>query len=137
MKVSLYRLIFCQLLNRPKLMFFGLVFSAILSLNSCEYNVEEELYPPDECPSDNMSYSNDIEPILLDRCYICHDMATNTAGITIEGYDNLKVWIDNGRFLGAIKRQPGFSPMPKDQEALNDCQIGRIESWINDGAPNN
>lgn len=109
----------------------------VATLSRCYYDVEEEIYPKTECDTDNISYSIDVVPILQNNCYECHSEAVNQAGITLEGYDNLKTYVDNGRFLGAIKHDPGFSPMPQGRPQLPDCQIAKIEQWILDGAPNN
>lgn len=105
--------------------------------SGCAYNVEEELYPSDECKTVNVAYRADVLPILENNCYRCHDAANNQGGITIEGYDNLKAFVDSGALLGAIRRDPGFSPMPQDGPKLPDCEIGKIVAWVNDGAPNN
>jgi len=108
-----------------------------LIFTSCYYDNEEELYPEDTCKTDDMSYSNDIVPILEDNCYSCHDQANNQGGVTLEGYSNLKAYVDNGKLLGAIKHEPGFSEMPQDEPQLEQCQIDKIEAWIDQGALDN
>lgn len=109
----------------------------LLMLGSCYYDVEEEIYPKTDCNTDNITYSMDIVAILQSNCYACHSQAANQGGITLEGYDNLKTYVDNGRFLGAIQHEAGYSPMPQGAPQLPDCQIAQIEQWILDGAPNN
>ncbi|MCO6476015.1 MAG: hypothetical protein J5I94_05300 [Phaeodactylibacter sp.] len=104
---------------------------------SCYYDVEEELYPEIDCDTQNVTYSGTVQPILSENCLVCHSAAVNTAGITLEGYNNLKVYVDNGRFLGAIQHRPGFSPMPQGAAQLPECDILKIEEWITSGAPNN
>ncbi|MCB9265568.1 MAG: hypothetical protein H6558_11120 [Lewinellaceae bacterium] len=116
--------------------FFSITFFA-LGITGCYYDVEEELYPAVECDTQGVSYSGTVQPLLSGNCYVCHSAAVNTAGITLEGYNNLKVYVDNGRFLGAIQHQPGFSPMPQGAAQLPECDILKIEQWITDGAPNN
>lgn len=108
-----------------------------MGISSCYYDVEEELYPGMDCDTMNMSYEMDIVPILSENCYECHSQAVNTANITLEGYQNLQEYVNDGRLLGAIKHQPGFSPMPKNAPQLVECEIQKIESWIESGAPNN
>ena len=109
----------------------------LFGLNACYYDVEEELYPDMSCDTANISYEMDIEPILSDECYLCHSQAINTANITLEGYQNLIEYVNNGRLLGAIKHLPGYSPMPKNAPQLVECNIEKIETWINAGAPDN
>ena len=104
---------------------------------SCFYDNEEELYPENTCITEAMSYSGNVLPILEDNCYSCHDQASNQGGVTLEGYINLKVYVDNGKLLGVIKHEPGFPEMPQNSPQLGGCQIAKIEAWINQGALEN
>ena len=102
-----------------------------------DYDVEEELYPTTECETNGITYSGIILPIIENNCYSCHDAANNFGGITLEGYTQLKSYVDNGSLLGVIRHDSGFSPMPKNLAKLLDCEIAKIETWINNGAPDN
>jgi hypothetical protein len=106
-------------------------------LSSCYYDVEEELYGTTECNLSDITYSTTVLPIIEDNCYRCHDAANNFGGITLEGYERLKTMVDNGNLLGVIRHEAGFSSMPKNEPALLDCEIEKIEAWVNAGAPNN
>lgn len=106
-------------------------------LGSCTYNVEEELFPVNNCNTIDITYSLDVEPIIQSNCYVCHDSASRLGGITLEGYDNLKAFVDNGRLIGVINHQSGFSPMPKGAAKLPDCDIAAIEQWVAEGAKDN
>jgi len=108
-----------------------------LSLSACYYDVEEEIYPTLECKTDSVTYSGEVLTILQNKCYKCHDAANNNGNITLEGYANLKKYVDNGQLLGAIKRLPGFSPMPKNEPQLVACDIAKIEEWMKQGAADN
>ncbi len=120
-----------------KITVLGVSLILLLTLGSCYYDVEEEIYPKTDCNTTNITYSMDIVAVLQSNCYVCHSQAANQGGITLEGYNNLKSYVDNGRFLGAIKHDAGYSPMPQGAPQLPDCQIAQIEQWISDGAPNN
>lgn len=85
----------------------------------------------------DMSYQDDILPIISDNCYQCHDAASNFGNVTLEGHAELSSYVTGGRLLGVINHDSGFSPMPKNSSKLLDCQIEKIASWITDGAPNN
>ena len=110
------------------------VFLAMMSVMSCEYNNEEELYP---CVPATVTYTETIVPILETNCYECHDAAAIPSGIVLEGYSNLKLMIDAERLIGAIRHLENFSAMPKDRGFLPECDILRIEKWVNEGYPNN
>lgn len=114
---------------------FLFIFAILIS--GCAYDVEEELYPTIECQTDDVTYSAEVLNIISSNCFGCHDAAANFGNITLETYDDLKKYVDNGLLLGSIKHESGFSPMPKNAPALLDCEIEKIEAWINDGAPNN
>jgi hypothetical protein len=114
----------------------GLMISVVI-FSSCYYDVEEELYPFSSCNTQNMSFQNNIVPILQRNCYVCHSVAVNTANITLEGHANLIKYVNSGQLLGAIKRESGFVPMPQNASKLIACDIAKIEQWIFEGAPNN
>lgn len=113
------------------------ILAAATIFGSCYYDVEEEIYPSLDCSLTNVTYSGVVEPILKSKCYKCHDAASNNGNITLEGYTNLKKYVDSGQLLGAIKHSPGFSPMPKNEAMLVDCDIQKIETWVNEGAIQN
>ncbi len=110
-------------------------------LTSCYYDKEEELYGVTPCQTQNISYSTNVLPVLQAQCYSCHGAstaATNGAGINLEGYTALSAYLQANQktFLGAIKQEVGYAPMPKGGR-LDNCTISQIESWINAGYPNN
>lgn len=104
----------------------------------CYYDVAEELYPvAGDCDTSNVTYAGTIVPILESNCYICHGAGISLGSVTLEGYDNLVTYVNNGQFSGAINHEPGFVPMPQNAEQLSDCNLAMIDKWISDGAPNN
>jgi hypothetical protein len=117
----------------------GFVF---ICMESCYYDVEEELYPGTACDTTNVSYSNTVFSILETQCLNCHNNANSSvlgAGIDLEGYTQLKTYVDNGKFLSSITHDGNASFMPKsaNNTKLPDCDIAKITAWINAGAPNN
>lgn len=115
----------------------GFLFGTVVFFASCYYDNEETLYPPTECITVDMSYQDDIEPIISRNCYQCHSASANLGDVTLDSYTDLKVYVDNGKLMGAINHDPGFAPMPEDAPQLSECSIDKIESWIADGAPDN
>lgn len=122
------------MMERPtiKVLLMSLVF-----ISACYYDVEEELYPDTGCDTMNLSYQEDIVPILDRNCYVCHSADVNTGNITLEGHSELLMHVNSGRLLGAIRHEQGFMPMPQGASKLIACDISKIEQWIADGAPNN
>ena len=109
-----------------------------LLLGGCYYDNEEELYPGiGDCDTSNVSYANDVQPVLENSCYHCHDARNHEANINLEGYDQVLIYVNNGRLLGSIRWDSGYSPMPQDAGKLSRCRIAQIEAWIDGGAPDN
>ena len=116
----------------------GFVIVIVYSLSSCVYDNQEDLFPKEEeCITIEMSYSIDILPILETHCLGCHSNESNTGGVDMEGYEAVKIYVDNEAFAKSINHSSGTSPMPKNAEKLDDCTIQKIEAWIAQGALDN
>lgn len=109
-----------------------------LSFYSCHSNSEESLYPNTTCTTTDLSLAKDVLPILTNyQCNSCHSAASNSGSVNIEGYTNLKIWVDNGLLLGSIKHDGTASQMPKAAAKMNQCDIDKVEAWIIQGAQDN
>jgi len=131
---------------------FGLI---VVFFIQCEKDNEEELVenhnnqngndttgnPPDtsDCDSINVSFAQDVQPIFNGNCAFagCHSSGSQAAGYNLADYDGIKSASESGRLIGSIAHYPGFSPMPKARDMLEDCEIGKIRNWINEGTLNN
>lgn len=109
-----------------------------ISLGSCTYQNEEELFGKSNCdPVSQVSLQQDVFPILNTNCYSCHSAGVATAGINLENYNSLLGIADSGKLVGTLKHQSGYASMPPGGNKLNDCDILVIETWITEGAKNN
>ena len=117
---------------------FLAVVAGLSALAGCYYDNEEELYQyyyqQNICDTVDVSFKNDIFPIVQGNCAVsgCH-VSSGGNGILLENYAQVKAKVDNGSFHNrvVVKRD-----MPPNQP-LTDCQISQIDSWINQGAPDN
>jgi mono/diheme cytochrome c family protein len=125
-------------MNKRYLYIIG-VFAILSGLQGCYYDIEEELYPSNggNCDTAAVTYSGTIQTILNESCNSCHSAASAQGNVVLEGYNLLKVYVDDGSFLGAVSHGSGYSPMPKGGNKLSDCKISQIQTWIAAGAPNN
>jgi len=115
---------------------FSFLVLIVITISSCTYNSEEDLYP--EVPiEDDISYLTDVLPIIETNCYGCHDAVAMNGGINLEGYDNLVIRVEEGSLLGSIKHEADWLAMPLSASKLSDSQISKIEKWVEDGYPNN
>ena len=105
---------------------------------SCSNDSEENLFPELElCDTVDMSYANDILPVIINNCYACHSSESNSSGILLEGHENFSEIARTGSLLGAIKHESDYTPMPLSSSKLDTCSINKIEAWINQGSKNN
>jgi hypothetical protein len=104
---------------------------------SCSKKNEEELGGNTTCNSTNMTFAANIKPILQNACFSCHGNGLSQNGINFDTYAGVKAVADNGKLVGAITHASGFSPMPQSAPKLSDCNINKIEDWVNHGALNN
>lgn len=110
---------------------------AIFCFTSCSFDNEEDLFADEICLTDEVTFSGTIAPLIENNCIACHNSALPSGNINLENYSQLKPLLENGRFLGSISHSPGFSPMPKGGPKLSDCDIAKVERWIEDGFPEN
>lgn len=104
---------------------------------ACTNDNEEDLFPDSDCDTQNVTYSQTVAPIIQANCLVCHAQNIQTAGINMEGYNNVKIYAQNGFLYGAISHAPGFTPMPYGLAKLAACDIQKIKAWIDAGALNN
>jgi len=119
-----------------KRLFFYLSF---LVLTGCYYDNEELLYPGSaNCTVPATStYSADVSPILNNRCVSCHSGVSPSGGITLNSYQEVTKYVNNGSLMGSINHSSGYSAMPKNTGKLSSCDIQKIQVWIDAGALNN
>jgi hypothetical protein len=111
---------------------------AAMVLSGCYYDNKEDLYPAViACDSSAVTYSGKVLSLVQEKCYTCHGNGNTLGNVNLDGYSNLKVYADNGKLVGAIEHQNGFSPMPQGGGKLGDCDIAVIKRWISDGTQNN
>ncbi len=112
-----------------KIVFFALVI--LLTAVSCKQNKEE-------CtPKKQVSYEQDIAPIIKTECFECHapdKYKQKASRVRIFNYKFLKEYAENGVLLGALTHQKGYIPMPyKKGTKIASCSIEMIAQWINTG----
>lgn len=89
------------------------------------------------CDTNNFAFTAGIQPILNQHCRGCHSSAAPSAGIALDNYAGVRAVALDGRLLGAIRRETGFTAMPQGAAKLSDCKIRQVEKWVAGGAVNN
>lgn len=90
-----------------------------------------------DCTGTSPTYTANVAPITETKCAIsgCHNAATASHGLIIEGYDALKNNFNDHNLLCAINHTSGCEPMPKDQPKLSDAEIKTITCWAKNNFP--
>lgn len=89
------------------------------------------------CDSTKFKYAANISIIMNTYCVGCHSGGAPSGGIILNTFSGVNQVAISGRLVGSVSHAPGYSPMPKNVNKLNDCQITQIRKWVNAGALNN
>lgn len=89
------------------------------------------------CDIIDVSWSQEVKPILDNQCVGCHNSTRSGGGIMLSTIEQVRAAQANNRFFGSISHQIGFSPMPQGQSRLDRCTLDKIKSWIDDGMRDN
>jgi hypothetical protein len=88
-----------------------------------------------ETCNEAITYNLNVKAIINDNCgNKCHSAEKKAAGIDLSSFEMVKKEAENGRFLGAIKHQGYYPPMPMKSPKLSDSTISIIECWIKNGS---
>lgn len=87
------------------------------------------------CSTNNVTYSNFVNPLMANRCVGCHAGSNPVGKIKLTTYDEVKVSAQNGTLYGSIAHVQGFKPMPDGGNALSACFVDKIKAWIDSGMP--
>jgi len=113
----------------------------LLTISSCTFNNEQDFFRVPPCDSSrvdrdtiNVNY-NDLTYIFSDVCATCH-YPNNPfqPNIVMNTYESVVLSVKTGRVIPAIQFT-GRYQMPKDLPKLENCELQRIEVWIEKGMP--
>ena len=120
--------------TKQKLLITGLVMCMTI-LGSCYYDIEPN---PGTCDTSNVTYSGTIAGIIQSNGCLsadCHGGNNPLSGIRLSDYNSVKAM--ETRLFGAVNHSTGFVAMPQNAGKISQCEIDKIQAWINAGAPNN
>jgi len=99
------------------------IFLLMISLTACISNIEEQ-----QEELTNISFINDVKPIMDARCLSCHGVGGNSP--------ELKNHAEISNNAAIVKDQVASGIMPKGS-ILTTAQIKAIVDWIDEGALDN
>jgi hypothetical protein len=99
---------------------------------ACASDNEEDLFGEANCGEEEVSLSDDIQPIINANCAIpgCH------SGNQSPNLSSAQGIIGNAARIRAVT-QGGIMPPANSGRSLSDEQIQAIACWVDNGAPNN
>jgi hypothetical protein len=105
--------------------------------NKVDLLAEQPKEQSDSCQTVDMSYQSDIKSILTQNCASsgCHLGPNGVGGLDLSTFTSAQRIAADGEMMGRIKNTNG--PLMPPGGKLSDCDIEKIQSWINDGAQNN
>ncbi len=109
-------------------------------MSSCYYDKEDLLYGSGgNCDSTAATYSATVAPMMNSFCATggCHNASSASAGLVLDNYNGVKAIASNGKLMSTVNWTAGFSPMPKGGSKLSNCNIQKLQKWVDAGAPNN
>lgn len=89
------------------------------------------------CDTSNISFAQNIKPIIRTKCTGCHSTSTPLGGVILETHAQIKASGTNGSLMGTILNKPNYNLMPPSGGKLPDCEIVKIRKWIDNGMLNN
>jgi hypothetical protein len=108
----------------------------ILSL-SCVSNNEYDLYGIPDCDTTNVTWDSKISAIMEANCVVCHGEDVSYNGVRHDSYESEMIVVNDGRLRGVVNHLDGYVKMPKDRGKLPACELELINTWLDNGAPEN
>jgi len=89
--------------------------------NSCEESAA--------VASTELTYENNVAPILQKYCYGCHSGPQGAGGINLTDSFTVVALIKSDLLIKAITHAEGARPMPSRDEKLSEADIATIKAW--------
>jgi ribosomal protein S16 len=89
------------------------------------------------CDTSNVTFQDDIFPIVSLYCTSCHSGANPDGGVLLTNYSTISSEAVNGSMLDAINWIGTVEPMPYQSDQLPECYINLIQIWVDNGAQDN
>jgi uncharacterized membrane protein len=86
-----------------------------------------------ECDS-TFAFAADILPIIENNCTGCHSGNDPEAGLMLVTHSDIQTAVISNGLMARVNNSD--NPMPPSNE-LSDCIKSQLQSWIDDGMPNN
>lgn len=125
-------------MNRKFLFLTSAIVGMLFWLGGCSKESADRLSGgTTTCDTTNVSYSQQVLPILQDNCYTCHQGTGAQSGIDLSNFSILQAHVKNGDLKSAVTHTGSVTPMPYGLPMLPSCEVNTIVAWVDQGALNN
>ncbi len=115
-----------------------LIFVIVTAVSiSCVNNNEYDLYGIPDCDTSNVTWDSKISAIMEANCVVCHGEDLSYNGVRHDSYESEMIVVNDGRLKGVVNHLNGYVKMPKDRGKLPECELELINTWLDNGAPEN
>lgn len=88
------------------------------------------------CDTEKVTYNNQIKTIFAGCTDAgCHN--SSSVNGSLANYQDAVNFPKKSKLIGALKWEEGFVQMPSGKGKLSDCDISKVEKWIDSGYPEN
>lgn len=119
----------------------ALVLLITLAFSACYFDNKQDLYPGQTtCDTVNVGFAKNIKPLIDAQCVGCHNTGSPTAGISLSTHAEIEKYAKSGQLYGVLAQIAPFTQaqfMPPNGPKWNNCNLAKLKSWIDKGAPNN
>lgn len=131
--------------HRGRILRLSVCVFVVASVGFAVYEIHAQNSLPDPV-SRNVSYMNDIHPILAERCYKCHAGGKRKGGFQLDTRSHLLDGSENGpvvkpgnsaesRLVHVVAGLDPETVMPPEGERLTTEQVALLRAWIDQGLP--
>ena len=107
----------------------GIYLVMILCLFSCKKTETANNQQPCYIDTVNVTYNNQIAPILNTDCVSCHKTSNTSGYVNLDSYINAKPYGINGNLYGCVQRLDGNVAMPIGAPKLDSLKLLLIKRW--------
>jgi len=121
--------------NKLMILIVLLTVALVLVPLSCANNNEFDLYGVVECDTIDITWESSIAEILQNNCVVCHGPETSYNNVRHDSYEAELIVVNDGRLRGVVNHHNGYVQMPFDRPQLPECELQKINIWLDNGAP--
>ncbi len=86
------------------------------------------------CDTSNVTYTNHINSLFA-TCTAsgCHNSGSTDGSLA--SYSDIKSFPKLAKIIPSLEHKVGFVAMPQGQAQLSDCEISKVQAWLDNGMP--